>query len=58
MFNKNLGDDNPNPALQRASVCWTFRPHDPQFSNLDPRPPVFKPYWRLWWRVAFVASRL
>jgi len=45
-LNINSGDDTLNPAL-RASVCWTFRTHDPQFSNPDPQPPAFRPDWRL-----------
>ena len=40
ILNKNSGDDSLNP------VCWTFRTHNQQFLNLDPRPPVFKSDWR------------
>jgi len=32
--------------MQCASICWTFRNHDPHFSNQDQRPPDFKPAWR------------
>jgi len=48
MLNKNFGDDTLNPVL-RASVCWTFRTHDPLpvfKSRLT--TAVFKPIWRLW----------
>jgi len=45
-LNKNPEDDTLNP-VQHASVCWTIRTHDSPVSNPDPRPPVFKPDWRL-----------
>jgi len=32
VLNKNSGDDTLNPVLC-ASVCWTFRTRDPQFST-------------------------
>ena len=41
ILNKNFEDDTLNPVL-RASFCWTFRTHAPQFWNPDPRPPDFK----------------
>jgi len=33
-------DDTLNPVL-RASVCWTFRPHDPPVFKTRPTTPQF-----------------
>ena len=35
ILNKNSGDDTLNPVLS-ASVCWTFRTHDPSVFKAEP----------------------